>query len=103
MLEALAQLPYQVLGHFTNGNSICGNFNKPTVCHRYADVRVCCTGSEQRLLMAEALAKLPVTVLWRLSPKEIPDSAAVEALHLGNNTRVGIYSVAEHFVSCSIR
>ena len=40
--------------------------------------------------MAEALAKLPVRVLWRLSPQEIPDKAAIEALRLGNNTKVGL-------------
>ena len=39
--------------------------------------------------MAEALAKLPVRVLWRLSPQEIPDKAAIEALRLGSNTKVG--------------
>lgn len=48
-----------------------------------------CAGKEQMLLMAEALAKLPVKVLWRLSPQEIPDRAAIDALRLGNNTKVG--------------
>ena len=46
-------------------------------------------GKEQMLLMAEALAKLPARVLWRLSPQEIPDKAAIDALRLGSNTKVG--------------
>ena len=48
-----------------------------------------CAGKEQMLHMAEALAKLPARVLWRLTPKEVPDQAAIEALRLGNNTKVG--------------
>ena len=38
--------------------------------------------------MAEALAKLPCKVLWRLSPREIPDEAVVAGLNLGANTKV---------------
>ncbi len=45
--------------------------------------------------MAEALAQLPVRVLWRLSPQEIPDRAAIEALRLGNNTKVGLTAASE--------
>ena len=48
-----------------------------------------CAGKDQMLHMAEALAKLPGRVLWRLSPQEIPNKAAIEALSLGENTKVG--------------
>ena len=51
---------------------------------------VCCAAREQMLLMAAALAKLPGRVLWRLTPKEIPDKAAIGALNLGNNTKVWV-------------
>ena len=40
--------------------------------------------------MAAALAKLPGRVLWRLTPREIPDKAAIGALNLGNNTKVWV-------------
>ena len=55
-----------------------------------------CAAREQMLLMAAALSKLPVRVLWRLTPKEIPDKAAVEALNLGNNTKVSWYCPQAH-------
>ncbi len=38
--------------------------------------------------MAAAFAALRCKVLWRLTPKEVPDAAAVAALALGNNTQV---------------
>ncbi len=38
--------------------------------------------------MAAAFAALPCKVLWRLTPKEVPDQAAIAALGLGNNTQV---------------
>ncbi len=38
--------------------------------------------------MAAAFAALPCQVLWRLTPKEVPDKAAIAALGLGNNTQV---------------
>lgn len=41
--------------------------------------------------MASVLAMLPCRVLWRLSSSEIPDDAAIDALHLGNNTKVRTY------------
>ena len=37
--------------------------------------------------MAAAFAKLPCKVLWRLTPKEVPDQAAIAALNLGANTQ----------------
>ena len=42
----------------------------------------------QLISMASVLAMLPCRVLWRISSSEIPDDAAVTALHLGNNTKV---------------
>ena len=38
--------------------------------------------------MAAAFAALPCKVLWRLTPKEVPDESAIAALGLGNNTKV---------------
>ena len=38
--------------------------------------------------MAKAFARLPLRVLWRLSGSEVPDQAALDDLHLGNNTKV---------------
>ena len=46
------------------------------------------TDQEQLLGMAGAFAALPCKVLWRLTPKEAPDEAAIAALGLGNNTQV---------------
>ena len=45
-------------------------------------------------MMAEALAMLPCKVLWRLSPREIPDEAAIAGLNVGNNTKVGTSSTS---------
>ena len=39
--------------------------------------------------MAAAFATLPCKVLWRLTPKEAPDQAAIAALKLGTNTQAG--------------
>ena len=39
--------------------------------------------------MAAAFATLPCKVLWRLTPKEMPDQAAIAALKLGANTQAG--------------
>ena len=38
--------------------------------------------------MAAVFSRLPVKVLWRLLPSEIPDAAALAQLGLGNNTKV---------------
>ena len=40
--------------------------------------------------MAAAFATLPCKVLWRLTPKEIPDASAIAELKLSNNTKVGM-------------
>jgi hypothetical protein len=37
--------------------------------------------------MAAVFARLPCKVLWRLSPSEVPDQAALAQLRLGNNTK----------------
>ena len=42
--------------------------------------------------MAAAFSRLPVKVLWRLLPSEVPDAAALARLGLGNNTRVRHFS-----------
>lgn len=47
-----------------------------------------CADKGQLMGMAAAFASLPCKVLWRLTPKEIPDAAAVDELQLGNNTKV---------------
>ncbi|CAK0786592.1 hypothetical protein CVIRNUC_009806 [Coccomyxa viridis] len=44
---------------------------------------------EELASMAAAFATLPCKVLWRLTPKEVPDEAAVAALNLGPNTQAG--------------
>ena len=49
--------------------------------HMHAD-------QQQLRSMAAAFAALPCKVLWRLTPKEVPDEAAIAALGLGNNTQV---------------
>ena len=38
--------------------------------------------------MAAAFAALPGMVLWRLSPEEVPDLAALVRLGIGRNTKV---------------
>jgi len=38
--------------------------------------------------MAAAYATLPCKILWRLTLKEVPNTAAIAALGLGNNTEV---------------
>ncbi len=38
--------------------------------------------------MAAAFAALPGKVLWRLSPEEVPDLAALVRLGIGRNTKV---------------
>ena len=46
-------------------------------------------GAQERQALAAAFARLaPLRVLWRLTRAEVPDDAALEALHLGNNTKV---------------
>ena len=47
------------------------------------------TDKEELASMAAAFATLPCKVLWRLTPKEVPDEAAVAALNLGPNTQAG--------------
>ncbi len=49
-----------------------------------------CADQEELMSMAAAFATLPCKVLWRLTPKEVPDEAAVAALNLGNNTWVSL-------------
>lgn len=38
--------------------------------------------------MAADFAALPCKVLWRLTQKEVPDTAAIKAQNLGNNTQI---------------
>jgi glucuronosyltransferase len=38
--------------------------------------------------MAATFASLPCKVLWRLTPSEVPNEAALAQLRLGNNTKV---------------
>jgi hypothetical protein len=38
--------------------------------------------------MAATFARLPCNVIWRLTPEEVPDQAAMAQLGLGNNTKV---------------
>ncbi len=45
-------------------------------------------GLAERQAMASAFAAMPAKVLWRLSPSEVPDDAALAELGLGNNTKV---------------
>jgi hypothetical protein len=47
-----------------------------------------CTGLKERQAMAASFAALPVRVLWRLAPSEVPDDAALAELGAGNNTKV---------------
>lgn len=39
--------------------------------------------------MGSALSRLPVKVLWKLSQKEVPDQASLDALNLAGNVKVG--------------
>jgi hypothetical protein len=41
----------------------------------------------ERQALSALFAKLPVRVLWRLSKTEIPNQAAIDELHLANNTK----------------
>ena len=50
--------------------------------------------------MAAAFATLPCKVLWRLTPKEVPDEAAIASLGLGSNTQV-LASAALANVDCT--
>ena len=50
------------------------------------------SGLSQRRHMAEVFAKFPCKVLWQLSPKEVPNVAAVADMHMGNNTKVPTHS-----------
>ena len=47
------------------------------------------TDKQELASMAAAFATLPCKVLWRLTPKEVPDQATVAALNLGTNTQAG--------------
>ena len=47
------------------------------------------TDKKELASMAAAFATLPCKVLWRLTPKEVPDQAAIAALKLGTNTQAG--------------
>ena len=56
---------------------------------RGAQLLLCAVGQTERRAMAAAFAGLaPLRVLWKLSALEIADEAALEELHLGNNTKV---------------
>ncbi len=41
----------------------------------------------QLLEMGRAFSRLPVRVLWKLSKKDVPDQAALEALGLADNVK----------------
>ena len=45
-------------------------------------------GPMQRRSMAAVFANLPCKVLWQLSPKEVPNAAALAEMRIGNNTKV---------------
>ena len=45
-------------------------------------------GLAERQAMASAFAAMPAKVLWRLSPSEVPDEAALAELGIGSNTKV---------------
>lgn len=45
-------------------------------------------GLVERQAMAAAFAAMPAKVLWRLSPSEVPDEAAIAKLGIGHNTKV---------------
>ena len=53
-----------------------------------------CAGLKERQAMAASFAALPVKVLWRLAPSEVPDEAALAKLGPGNNTKVMSASLA---------
>ncbi len=40
--------------------------------------------------IGKALSRLPLKVLWKLSKKEAPDQAAIDALALAGNVRVRV-------------
>ena len=52
--------------------------------------------------MAAAFAALPCKVLWRLTPKEVPNAAAIAALGLGNNTQVLASTALAYIACCSL-
>ena len=52
--------------------------------------------------MAAAFATLPCKVLWRLTPKEIPDASAIAELKLSNNTKVGMPLISLTFYMCEV-
>ena len=51
-------------------------------------------GLPERQAMASAFAAMPAKVLWRLSPSEVPDEAALAELGIGNNTKVLVSPVS---------
>ena len=56
---------------------------------------------QQLIGMAAAFATLPCKVLWRLTPKEIPDASAIAELKLSNNTKVGMPLISHRSpISC---
>lgn len=61
-----------------------------SLLYSHRDVLLLHAGQEELASMAAAFATLPCKVLWRLTPREAPDAAAVPALNLGNNTRVSL-------------
>jgi hypothetical protein len=54
----------------------------------HASVLCAVPESHQTAAMAAVFASLPCKVLWRLTPREVPDQAAIARLGLGNNTKV---------------
>ena len=49
--------------------------------------------------MAAAFAALPVKVLWRLAPSEVPDEAALAELGIGSNTKVLLHHKICHVIA----
>ena len=56
---------------------------------------------QQLVGMAAAFATLPCKVLWRLTPKEVPDASAIAELKLSNNTKVGMPLISVTSCMCT--
>ena len=46
------------------------------------------TDQQELVSMAADFGALPCKVLWRLTPKEVPDAAALKALDLSDSVKV---------------
>ncbi len=57
---------------------------------------------QQLIGMAAAFATLPCKVLWRLTPKEIPDASAIAELKMSNNTKVGMPLISLTSCICGV-